>query len=327
MNAHPSLPAPRSHRAGPAHPRPGRGRRADVAIAAGLALLALITCSAATRRSTLTTEQAAAVAGELRTMYERIQGSVEQRTAALLLAHVAREEPVRECMASSGFTYALAPFADPYDGKTRLLMPNEVSAVVDPGAEDSLKLVATVLEEPPAPPVHHDPSYDRLSAAKQRLYDDTALMCEPPIEGQSDGITPAASGDLDAAFLEMLRGVGEDPQVTSQMEFYSSCMDQLGYPVHTVGELYAAVTDKFHDDEGTPLRPESSLMPIVKKYQQDAVTADATCRTPAWTAAMTLAQGELVAFAEEHAEELAALDAEWAAMTAKAAEAQAKLPK
>ena len=109
------------------------------------------------------------------------------------------------------------------------------------------------------------------------------------------------------------------------MEFYSSCMDKLGYPVHTVGELYAAVSAKFADDQGVPLRPESSLMPHVTAYQQDAVKADTTCRTPAWTGAMSLAQGELAAFTADHADQLAELDAAWAALEARAAESRAKL--
>jgi hypothetical protein len=123
----------------------------------------------------------------------------------------------------------------------------------------------------------------------------------------------------------MLRRVGEHPDVAERMEFYGACMRRSGYDVHTVGELYAAVTAKFRDDEGTPLRPESSLMPIAKKYQQDAVRADAACRTPAWTGAMALAQAELADFVDDHAAELAALDAEWAAVEAKAAEARKKL--
>ncbi|MEV4415334.1 hypothetical protein [Catellatospora sp. NPDC049609] len=322
MTAHPVQHAPRPQQPAGA----GRARRrADVAVAAGLALLAMITCAAATRRSSLSTAQATVVAGDLRAMYERIQGSVEQRTAALLLAHVARQEPIRECMASSGFRYALAPFADPYQGRTRLLLPAEVSAIVDPGAQEALELVPQTLEQVPPATVAHDPSYDRLSAAKQRLYDDSVLMCEPPIEDQPDTITPALSGDLDAEFLAMLRRVGDDQEVASRMEYYASCMRQRGLPVRTVGELHAAVTAKFHDDSGVPLRPESSLMPKAVAYQQDAVRADAGCRTPAWTGAMTLAQGELAAFAREHADELAALDAEWADMISRAGQARAKL--
>ncbi len=308
-------------------PRPGSTRRRrDAAVAAGLALLALLTCAAATRRASLDTAQATAVAGDLRAMYERIQGSVEQRTAALLLAHVARQEPIRACMASSGFEYAFAPFADPFGGRTRLLLPAEVSAVVDPGAEEALELVPQTAEPVEVVPVAHHASYEKLSAAKRRLYDDTVLMCEPPIEDQpTDTIAPAISGDLDAAFLAMLRRVGDDQEVAARMEFYASCMGQRGYPVHTVGELYAAVTAKYHDDSGVPLRPESSLMPLAKAYQQNAVRADGECRTPAWTGAMTLARGELAAFAQEHAAELAALDAEWAGLVGRAAEVRAKL--
>ena len=81
-----------------------------------------------------------------------------------MIAHVAREEPVRECMKSSGFKYTLAPFADPFADDSRLLLPTEVSAVVEPGAEDALKLVpqavaggAGAAERP------RDPSYARLS--------------------------------------------------------------------------------------------------------------------------------------------------------------------
>ncbi|MFD0595795.1 hypothetical protein ACFQZ4_28685 [Catellatospora coxensis] len=40
---------------------------------------------------------------------------------------------------------------------------------------------------------------------------------------------------------------------------------------------------------------------------------------------MSLAQAELAAFTEDHADQLAALDAAWAALEARAAEARAKL--
>ncbi|MFC7242548.1 hypothetical protein ACFQO7_08645 [Catellatospora aurea] len=329
MTAHPSPDLSRAPRRAPAGRRPkaGRGNRVNAAIAGGLAVLALATCAAAAHRPTLDTAQATAVAADLRALYERIQGSPAQRSAALVIAHVAREEPVRECMKSSGFRYTLAPFADPLADSPRLLLPTEVSAVVDPGAADALKLVPQAVAEEPEAAVERpkDPSYKRLSAAKRRLYDDTALMCEPPIEGQTEVSTPEVSGDLDAEFLDMLRRIGADVEVASRMEFYSSCMAKLGYPVHTVGELYAAVSAKFRDDEGTPLRPESSLMPHATAYQQDAVKADTTCRTPAWAGAMSLAQSELAAFTEDHADQLAELDAAWTALEARAAEARAKL--
>ncbi|WP_155374350.1 hypothetical protein [Catellatospora vulcania] len=327
MTAHPSPDLSRApRRASSKRPTDPRGRRVNAAIAGGLAVLALVTCAAAAHRPSLGAEQATAVAADLRALYERIQGTPAQRTAALVITHVAREEPVRECMKSSGFKYTLAPFADPFSDKSRLLLPTEVSAVVDPGAEDALTLIPqTVAEESAAAERPRDPSYKKLSASKRRLYDDTALMCEPPIEGQTEETTPAVSGDLDAEFLDMLRRIGADVEVTSRMEFYSSCMAKLGYPVHTVGELYAAVSKKFQDDEGVPLRPESSLMPHAKAYQQEAVKADSTCRTPAWTGAMSLVQGELAAFTEDHADELAALDAAWATLEARAAEARAKL--
>ncbi|MEV0460520.1 hypothetical protein [Catellatospora methionotrophica] len=328
MTAHPSPEPSRARRRALSGRRPAgrRGNRADAAIAAGLAVFALITCAAAAHRPSLSKDEATAVAADLRALYERIQGTPAQRTAALVIAHVAREEPVRECMKSSGFKYTLAPFADPFTDGSRLLLPTEVSAVVDPGAQDALTLIPqTVAEEPVAAERPRDPSYKRLSAAKKRLYDDSVLMCEPPIEGQPEVGTPAVSGDLDAEFLDMLRRIGGDLDIASRMEFYSSCMNKLGYRVHTVGELYAAVSAKFADDQGVPLRPESSLMPHAQAYQQDAVKADATCRTPAWSGAMSLAQGELAAFTEDHADQLAELDAAWAALEARATEARAKL--
>ncbi|GHJ50227.1 hypothetical protein Cs7R123_75690 [Catellatospora sp. TT07R-123] len=300
-------------------------RHAAVGVVGALSVLTLAGYAKEAGPAPLSVPAANAVEAGLVATYERINGTVAQRAAVEVLTYSAYQQPMKDCMAKEHFSYTPPPFAPA--GAARTLLPFEVSAVVEPGASQLLTSVAASVEATTAEEEYSNPGFDKLPPEKRQQYSDQLVYCEPPAESYEGKFVPEASLDLDAQFLELLRRVGEDPAIESAMLGYGPCMAKQGIPANDLGELYAAVREKFND-HGRPVSPKTFPGPWKQaiEFQDRAVAADRTCRTSVWQLAMARARAELSGFTADHEGDLNALGAKWVETGKQGEAVKAKLP-
>ncbi|MBV1849055.1 hypothetical protein [Catellatospora tritici] len=300
-------------------------RHAAVSVVGALSVLTLAGYAREAGPAPLSVPAANAVEAGLVATYERINGTVAQHEAVEVLTYRAYQQPLKDCMTKEHFSYTPPPFVK--TGSDRTLLPFEVSAVVEPGAEKLLTSVAASVEAATAQEEYSNPGFDRLPPEKRQQYSDQLVYCEPPAESYEGKFVPEASLDLDAQFLELLREVGDDPAVQSAMLGYGSCMAKQGITARDLGELYAAVREKFND-HGRPVSPKTFPGPWKEAiaFQDKAVAADRACRTPVWQLAMAGARDRLADFTAAHEGDLNALGAQWQELGTQGAAVKAKLP-
>lgn len=249
----------------------------------------------------------AAVAAQLDKLAVEVGGDLEEIKAAELLNYHRVEGGIESCMRRAGRAYTPVPYVSFYDIFTDadLGYGDRRASVVDSLTSNGRR---TVLNELAVARLQRAGALTRkISPDDQPVLD----KCLAPLQsrGYHDFHPPAGMAEL-VEFRDLLEPVERDPAVVAAMSGYQNCMKQSGF---TVTDRRAFLSEPRLDSRYAPLPGKRANLQWRKGLQavNKAFKADATCRRPAYDAAMPLIADRLPSWRADNRDKLFAVRAGW----------------
>jgi hypothetical protein len=255
------------------------------------------------------------VASALQTLHLRIDGGANGRNARDYLLNQSVTDEIAHCMAKSGLSYStewvprwFAPLGPPGES---WLDPTGVPrfselAVASAAASRRLDLLE---ERKPDPTSESTPEYQSALEACTR---------SPGSKTFTDQLAFPYGTKLSADYHEM---VGEvESSFEDEQTSYSACMGRTDLDAKTHEELVTWLKQSVPAPNDVPLAGEEAKQVWIDflENEQRGLAADAECRGEIYSSALADIEPKLETFLNQHADELASMDLEWASLVERA---------
>ena len=280
------------------------------AAAASMALLA-VGCGNAGAPSASEVSNAQAVDARLAALDTSIWGSNLERGAGAYLGHVAINAPIEKCMEGLGFPYN-APYVDGY------------STITDPGGADGTwaqPLMNSATSANVRASAEVAAETDRLMRAPEKgsvkasdEYSKALRECGEPGD-YGDAASPRASLELSSDLAKVVGGISSEYGTD---DAYNECMKAAGFDVTSDDEVgYEGMVALIRNSSPPPDdilnggADANAKWENYLEFEQAVLTADEDCRLDRHVDAMAEIDIALDKFEQDHADEIAAIRADW----------------
>lgn len=261
-------------------------------------------------------------------LYMDIAGTPAQRTEQEFLIHSRLQGAIDDCMAEAGFRYSLPAFWDPYAGMTDFGPPEPVPEAASADVARAARVGFGIAQQVEASEYsgEDDTAYLALSAAGRAAYDEALNKCtanSPNAEG-----IPDFALDLTDQLTSLVVAAAKRSARPDDAVAYGSCMRDAGFPVVDRQEAIDAGWEKFQEFYASPAThadaqsADGSAWDQAAEYERGAAVADAICRSNVHKRLVSELTPAAEKFRLEHADEIAAIQADWNALVVEAASAR-----
>lgn len=248
----------------------------------------------------------------------RIYGSADDRRDADRLMHERMQLAIADCMREEGQDYSPAPYQGVAGGP---MVPADVTFAAPLGADFGIAAGKQTVAEGFAAATN--PGFEDLTdEAERQAYLSALERCADAGAAFQESYRPAGQDALSAPFEELLLEAQASEEVQGATEDYQACLAQRDVQAASWLDLWSAAHAQFPTVElpWEELSMRADWADAVA-FEQALAEADAACRGSLRDAGLAATADDVTAFADDHADALLTLDAQWADLRAAAAAA------